>query len=60
MALSQAYYLANPPGNGWLPSRKLYELLCSAAQQHALPLSAAQAVEPCPFADAGDGFGKPH
>ncbi|KOO34480.1 hypothetical protein Ctob_012676 [Chrysochromulina tobinii] len=56
MALSQAYYAANPHGNGWLPSRHMYDLLCQVAQQYALPLSAAQAAELCQNADAGDGY----
>ena len=56
MALSQAYYTTHPHGNGWLPSRHLYDLLCQVAQQYALPLSAAQAAELCRLADAGDGY----
>ena len=28
MALSQAYYQLHPHGNGWLPSRQLYDPLC--------------------------------
>ena len=56
MALSQAYYAANPHGNGWLPSRHMYDLLCQVAQQYALPLSAAQAAELCQNADVGDGY----
>ena len=36
MALSQAYYAQNPHGNGWLPTKGLYDLLCSVAQQYAV------------------------
>ena len=60
MALSQAYYAANPHGNGWLPARQLYELLCHVAQLYALPLSAAQAAELCALADSGDGYANLH
>ena len=59
-ALSQAYYATNPHGNGWVPCRTLYELLCSVAQQYALPLSAAQAAELCTYADSGDGWANLH